>query len=329
MDQHRKKELLKKFADRTLSPSEEHEFWEMTASGAHLSLLNDETELEVSQALDVPDDIEQSLASIKQNLTAKIIPGKKRPQRVIYKIAASVAAVLFLFAGAKGFQYYSFIQDTKTFITVEAEIGKTLKVILPDSSIVTVSSGSVFRYPKAFRKEERRVYLKVGEAFFQVTKNPEKPFSVESGELQTTALGTSFTVEYNSVYHWGKVNLYTGKVAIRPTDKNSSRSVIFLTPGNAYEYIDGKETLSTFNAKPGNPVENGLVFERASFSEAVYRIASWHKVNIVFDHVGTKNFTVNGDFKGKTIDEILSSLSFIHKLKFTKTDSLTYTFMKK
>jgi len=329
MNNNRKKELLKKFADRTLSPSEEQEFWEMASSSEHMPLLQDDDELEISQSIDIPHDIEQSLNSIKNNISSKISSSKKQPLKLVYKVAASVAAVLFLFAGVKGFQYYSFIQDTKTFITVEAGLGKTLKVILPDSSVVTVSSGSVLRYPKAFPIAERRVYLKIGEAFFEVTKNPKKPFSVESGELQTTALGTSFTVEYNPVFHWGKVNLYTGKVAIRPTDKRSSRPAILLTPGNAYEYLGTKETLSTFDVEPGNPVEKGLVFERASFSDAIYRIASWHKVNIIFDNVNTKDLSVNGDFKGRTIDEIITTIAFINKIKFTKTDSLTYTFMTK
>lgn len=328
MDPNRKNELLKKFAARTLSPSEEQEFWEMAESG-HLLLSEDDGDLDVSPTISTPEDIEHSLAAIRNNVSSRISFGRRQPLRRIYRIAASIAAVFFVFAAVKGFQYYSFIQDTRTLITVEAPLGMTKKVRLPDNSVVTVSSGSIFSYPKAFGSSERRVYLKNGDAFFEVTKDPKKPFSVESGELQTTALGTSFTVEYNPVYRWGKVNLYTGKVAVSQTVKSKIRSTIFLTPGNAYEYAAGKETFSSFKVQPVNPVERGLVFERASFSEAVYKIASWHRINIVFDQVGTKNFTVNGDFNGKNVDEILESIAFIHKLKFTKTDRLTYTFMRK
>lgn len=327
MNQDRKKELLKKFAERSLSPSEEQEFWEMAASGEHMLLQDDDADLDISRNISTPDDIEDSIASVKNNLTAKIRADKKKPLKPVLRIAAGIAAVLLIFAGIKGYQYNKYIQDTKTFITVQASVGKTLRIVLPDSTSVTVSSGSVLRYPKAFPTDERRVYLQTGEAFFEVTKNPKKPFSVESGEVQTTALGTSFTVKYNPVHHWGKVNLYTGKVAITPTDKSSSRSSVYLIPGKAYEYAAGKEALSSFVVKPFNPLTTGLAFERTSFKEAVYKISSWYKINIEFDKVNTRNFTVNGDFNGKKAEEVLSSLAFIYQLKLTKKDSLTYEFI--
>lgn len=327
MDQERKKQLLKKFAARTLSPSEQQEFWQMIEQNEHYDLLDEESDLETADSLDVPADMEQSLASIKDRVTAEIQPLAKKSFKLFYQLAAGIAAVLVVVVGVKAYQYYRYIQDTQTFLTVSVPVGATQKIVLADSSVVTAFSGAVFRYPKAFAETERRVYLTTGKALFEVTKNKARPFSVEAGELQTTVLGTSFTVQYNPAYRWSKVNLYTGKVMIHPVSKLTGPTV-YLLPGNAYESISGKGKLSNFNLQKTNAADE-LLFERTPFSEAIYRIASYYKINIAFDLQATKKFTVNGDFSGQHLDETLKALSFIHQIQFIKTDSINYKLMKK
>lgn len=327
MDQERKKELLKKFADRDLSPSEQQEFWAMVDSGGHYGLLDEELDLETADHIEVPFDMEQSLASVKDRVTAQIRPPAKKSFKLFYQLAAGIAAVLVVVVGVKAYLYHRYIQDTQTFLTVNVPVGATQKIVLADSSVVTAFSGAVFRYPKAFAETERRVYLTTGKALFEVVKNRAKPFSVEAGELQTTVLGTSFTVQYNPAYRWSKVNLYTGKVMIHPLSKNNGPT-IYLSPGKAYEYVAGKGKLSNFDLQKTN-ANDGLLFERTPFSEAIYRIASYYKINIAFDPQATKNFTVNGDFSAQRLDETLKALSFIHQIQFIKTDSINYKLMKK
>lgn len=328
MDQERKKELLRKFAERSLSPTEQEEFWEMVASGEHYDLLDEELELETVNVPSIPFDVDQSLATIKDKVSTQITAPAKKSFKLFYQLVAGIAAVLVVVVGIKAYQYHQFIQDTKTLLTVKVPVGGTEKITLADSSVVTAFSGAVFTYPKAFKETERRVYLVKGKALFQVTKNPTKPFSVEAGELQTTVLGTSFTVQYNPAYRWSKINLYTGKVMVHTVAK-SSVAPIYLTPGKAYEYTSGKGAVSDFNLLTADATENGLLFDRTAFSEAVYRIASYYKINIAFDKEATKAFTVNGDFNGQSLDATLKGLAFIHQLQFIKTDSINYRLMKK
>lgn len=329
MDNDKRKELLEKFANRTLTPKELDEFWMMIKSGAHQELLDEDIDLEPLNIREIPADIDESLSNIKSSLSSQIAQ-KKHPIKLIYKIIAAAAAIILLIGGFKGYQYFSYIQDTKTFITVNVAVGKMQKLILADSSVVTVSSGSTFSYPKAFTKTERRVFLRNGKALFEVKKDPSKPFSVESGDLQTTALGTSFTVQYNESYRWEKVSLYTGKVVIKPKDKTSKQAPVFLTPGKAYEYNYGSGSMSRFDLAVNDPIgKPELLFEHTSLNEALFRISSYYKIRIDFNPKTTLSFTVNGDFSNQTADETLKNLAFIHQLKFKKTDSLNYRLMKK
>lgn len=329
MDNDKRQELIEKFANRTLSPTELEEFWLMIKSGEHQELLEEDIDLVPSTAAAMPSDMTESLLRIKNTLSNQIVV-KKHPLKLIYKITAAVAAIIILIGGVKGYQYFSYLQDTRTLITVNVAVGKMQKLILADSSMVTVSSGSTFSYPKAFAKTERRVFLKKGKAFFEVKKDPSKPFSVESGDLQTTALGTSFTVQYNDIYHWEKVSLYTGKVVIQSKDSTAKQSPVFLTPGKAYEYSNGNGNMSRFDLLVNDPIgKPELLFEHASLNETLFRISSYYKIKIDFNPKTTASLTVNGDFRNQTVEETLKTLAFIHQLKFKKTDSLNYRLMKK
>eukprot|EP01133_Synstelium_polycarpum_P010534 gene10534-12257_t len=327
MNQERKKELLGKFADRSLSPAEQEEFWEMMKLEQHddLDLEFGFSELEVD-----PQEQQDSIAAVKNRLTGQI-GKKKRSYKFLYKGIAAIAAVLLLIAGFKVYQDYKYVKNTNTFITVRVPVGKMQRVFLSDSSVVTVSSGSVFKYPKAFAKNSRVVYLSSGKAFFEVAKDRSRPFSVRSGELSTTALGTSFTVQYNAAYGWEKVNLYTGKVVISRRVNGGLAKPVYLTPGKAYEYIAGQGNVFGFDPSHQQPLteRNALHFAHTPFSEAIYQISSYYNIHIHFNPVQTRHYTVNGDFAGQSAEETLQSLVFIHQLKFTRSDSLNYSIMKK
>ena len=68
------------------------------------------------------------------------------------------------------------------------------KLTLEDGSQVTLQPKSKLSYPEHFNADKREVYL-TGEAFFEVEKNPQKPFFVYSGKVTTKVLGTSFYVK--------------------------------------------------------------------------------------------------------------------------------------
>lgn len=86
-------------------------------------------------------------------------------------------------------------------------------VLLPDGSSVVLYRNSQVSYAFAFNGPRREVYLS-GEAFFEVTKDPAKPFFVYADGLVTKVLGTSFTVKAHQQAEQVIVAVRTGKVAV-------------------------------------------------------------------------------------------------------------------
>lgn len=327
MDNNRRKELLKKFEKGTLSQEEKRELWSMNEYGETEHSFEDGAfDLDMSDEVESSPEMEASLERYKASHAKRL--SRKRQIRTMYRVAASMAAVFLLYFGFTKFGDRLFFKDTMTYVTVEVSHGDVRTLVLPDSSIVTLSPGSVLRYPQTFAKNERRIFLDKGEAFFDVAKDAAHPFRVVSGELQTTALGTSFTVQFDPATGREKVNLYTGKVAVEPVKEEANIAPVELTPGEAFEYLAGEVILSGFNSDHGNPIAKGLDFEDVPFEEAMYRIGVWYGISITFDRKNTGMENIYGNFKNKKIEDIFSILSRTHDLEFTKTDSLTYKIMR-
>ncbi|MCT1525314.1 FecR family protein [Sphingobacterium lactis] len=328
MDENRRKELLKKFKKGTLTLEDKRELWGVNEGGEIDYPFDDGApDPEIYENVEMTPETYAALDRILVHQTHLV--RKERKLRNMYRVAASMAAVFLLYFGFTKVSDRLFLNDNITYVTVEVSKGMVRSVTLPDGSVATVSPGSVLRYPETFNDDERKIFLDKGEAFFEVAKNPDRPFRVQAGELQTTALGTSFTVQYDPVMKREKVNLYTGKVSVKTMAENTDVSPIILSPGNAYEYKAGKVTLSEFNAESSNPVIKGLVFNEVPLEEAMYRIGSWYGISLVFDKENTDKHWINGNFNNKEIEDILFILSNTYDLEFTKTDSLTYKIERK
>lgn len=104
---------------------------------------------------------------------------------------------------------------------------------LEDGSDVELLPGAEITYPQPFVQDNRRmVYLK-GEALFNVAKDSQRPFTVEAGGLATTALGTSFKVKAPGGSKPVLVQLYSGKVVVKPASEALEQRLkeVYLNPG--------------------------------------------------------------------------------------------------
>jgi transmembrane sensor len=109
-----------------------------------------------------------------------------------------IAAIVILMVSVSVALFYisrDIISPSDTSICYEtvAPIGSQTKIILPDSTVVWLNSGSSLKYSQAFGKKNREVALS-GEGYFVVTKNKNKPFLVHTGFLNVRVTGTIFNV---------------------------------------------------------------------------------------------------------------------------------------
>lgn len=118
------------------------------------------------------------------------------------KISMAAAVVLIVLSGI--LLYWN--TPVKYETLAQSEIVK-----LPDHSVITLNNNSTLSYSRSFNKKERVVNLK-GEGFFDVAKNPEKPFLIHVEDVDVMVLGTSFNVR--STKALTEVSVETGVVRV-------------------------------------------------------------------------------------------------------------------
>lgn len=122
---------------------------------------------------------------------------------------------------------------------------RRMKVNLPDGSVVTLGAKSRVKYPTSFAGNTRDVFLN-GEAFFEVTKNPKKPFIVYTGNVQTQVLGTSFKV--SAVPRTPvEVAVVTGKVRVSYHNGNVANDLATMLPGDKISWENSHLTRVKFD----------------------------------------------------------------------------------
>lgn len=111
-------------------------------------------------------------------------------------------------------------------------------ITLSDGSSVLLQPNSKLSYPKIFTGNERKVYLS-GEGFFEISKNPKKPFFVYANEIVTKVVGTSFRVKAYSDQPDVEVLVRTGKVRVKSNDlvAKSNQKEVVLLPNQALRFL--------------------------------------------------------------------------------------------
>lgn len=111
-------------------------------------------------------------------------------------------------------------------------------ITLSDGSSVLLQPNSKLSYPKIFAENERKVYLS-GEGFFEISKNPKKPFFVFANEIVTKVVGTSFRIKAYADQPNVEVVVRTGKVKVRSNQRitNSKEELIVLLPNQALRFV--------------------------------------------------------------------------------------------
>ena len=116
-------------------------------------------------------------------------------------------------------------------------------ITLSDGSSVLLQPKSKLSYPKIFTGNERNVYLS-GEAFFEISKNPKKPFFVHANEIVTKVVGTSFRIKAYNNQSDVEVLVRTGKVKVNSEKANAklSQKEIVLLPNQALRFTRKNQT---------------------------------------------------------------------------------------
>jgi transmembrane sensor len=197
---------------------------------------------------------------------------------------------------------------------------------LPDGSVVHLEAGSSLSFlPASFDQEQREVLL-VGEAFFEVKKNPQKPFLVYAKKTLTKVLGTSFRVRSLPGTKRVVVAVSTGKVAVTTTFDPQFKQAVVLTP-NQQAIADAKaQTLTkTLVEQPrllpqADQVQPSFEFNNTPVTEVYAQLAKAYGVAIIFDEQQAKGCTVTAPLENESLYEKLDLICKVTRSTYEVKD---------
>ena len=134
---------------------------------------------------DFEPDVTAGLQRLRQRIDQ---PQQARVRRLPARRWLSVAAAVLLVLAAG---FYLFSGDGSTVLSNTTD--QPLAVALPDGTSAVLQQGSVLTYGEDFNGTERRIQLD-GQAYFEVAKDRERPFTVGTAETQMRVTGTAFNL---------------------------------------------------------------------------------------------------------------------------------------
>lgn len=233
-------------------------------------------------------------------------------------IRISIAACLLITAGF--FTWRQLDEPASAWNTRTNSKGQRSTIVLADGSTVWLNAESKLRYPDKFSGGVRQVYLE-GEAFFDVTKNPQVPFVIHLSDGIVRVVGTSFNIKAFKNENKVETSVVTGKVAFIAKGKNvsSKGDSVLITPNlKAVYFKESKELiqLSTDSNEDKAWIDGTLIFKSTSFNEITKVLERTFGKKIVFDNEGLKACKLTATFANTSLDEVLELLS--------KTKDYTY-----
>lgn len=255
--------------------------------------------------------VSEQLHLNEKGRVGKVVKMPNRTNQILYRIAASIIILL----GVTWIYTNNFSQPgTIRFATLANE---QKELILPDNSVVFLNENSVVEYPEDFKGDTREIKLE-GEAFFEVKRNPMKPFIIHTSDAYTKVLGTSFNILARKNSKAIVVSVKTGKVEVGIDAQHN----VQLEPGySAIVNLDKKEVQKTTT-----PSENYLswktkevVFNDVTIAEVIAFVESYYDVKVnANEQILDCHFT--GKFNDPSLTELLNVLELSNGIQYQMND---------
>lgn len=231
-----------------------------------------------------------------------------------YALAAAVVLIIFLWQ-------YAVIQKGREFVTLNTQYGEQQQINLPDGSKIILNAQSSFRYPKHWDSKTKRHFFLKGEAYFEVTTQPDgaqKEFVVSTSDGLVKVLGTVFVVYDRGqgtrvAVEKGRVEVYSR--AANRTDEYLAKTL--LTPGHLVRFHRGDQTLHPDSGPISAYLswwKDSFRLNKTPFREIVQRLEETYGITIEVQDRRALDRVLSGSIENHDLEVILKTLSNILQL---------------
>lgn len=264
-------------------------------------------------------DVEAALQKVNRRIDEQ--KKKKQLKRLYLLGACSAAAAVIVFISIFAIRFPDpvkvSIEDTLAQLSTGA--AQTLEYTLADGSRIWLNQSSQLSYPETFDGDTREVYL-VGEAFFDIAPDAEKPFIIHANGTQTRVVGTSFGIRAINDNKEVVVTVASGIVNLSAEGK---ADYIKLTQGEQGICAPKEQKLE----KNANPDPNllawktkVLVFKQSPLSEVAKVIENTYHTPISVDS-SIAGLELTSTFEQRSLEDIIQIIEMSLQVQGEKTDN--------
>ncbi len=285
-------------------------------------------------------------------------PLQNFPDRKVFNLRATLkyAAAILVLATTLCIWFFHERTVKNNYLAVKLETKVTAprmksRLILSDSTIVTLNSGTTFKYPAVFGKGNREVYLN-GEAFFEVKKDKNHPFIIHTKEMNVKVLGTAFNIKSYDNEAKSETSLIHGSIEVTLNDRKSDRIILkpkeklviennlpvnnqLITAIESKKEVAAEGTqysLTNLTYLPNIDsaavetlwLKNKLVFKNEDFESIAADMNRWYGIQIEFKSQELKKLRFTATFEHETAVEALQSLRLTEEFHFKKDGTMFY-----
>ena len=217
---------------------------------------------------------------------------------------------------------FLFQNDTEWEIVEASSEIKELQ--LADGSKVWLNAGSTLSHPAKFSATKRQIKL-TGEAFFEVSKDANRPFQVTTDRTKVTVLGTEFNVRDIADEKYFEVAVQEGKVRVQ---KNASNKKVILVKNEKAVYNEKNDSLEKVSDENLNTLawkRKRLKFNDTTLKDALKTITQQYNITIDLKNQSLEKCLISGGYSIKTnVLSLLEQITSNQKIEVKKLSKTEY-----
>lgn len=239
--------------------------------------------------------------------------------------------ILPLFLALSYSLYLNFIPKNQDTVSYEltCPIGIRTQAILPDGTKVWLNANSSIKYQLPFVQKERNIKLS-GEAFFEVTKNQESPFIIESQNSFVKVLGTKFNIKSYPEDNEIAVALQEGSVDFKTTNNENKTIESILKPNEYLVYTKANKSLSVTSENISKFIswrQNRMILDETPIRDVAVLLSRWYGVQVEVIDQEILNYKFTTTFENESLSQVLELLEISSPVRIkyvpVKSDSGT------
>lgn len=264
-------------------------------------------------------DTEKVLKKVKNKINRKKISWWERTQHI-----AAVMSIPLLIGILLMYMDRQEHREMARMLEVKTNPGMTTSIMLPDSTVVYLNSESTLRYPSSFNTDIRKVEL-TGEAYFDVTKDPQKRFVISTlNHSQIEVYGTSFNVEAYAKDNKLSATLVEGKIGFLFNDGTGTARKIDLQPNQKLVYRPTTGEVKVYKTSCESETawkEGKIVFNNTSMEDILHTLSKRFNVEFVVKNKNLKEYAFTGSFTTQRLERIMEFFKISSKIHWRYLDS--------